>query len=105
MNIELTIQTILELFGALAIIAGGVKAISYLANPFRQIKDRLERHDELFGKDKRAIENLQQSTQKSEEKINAIGLAISELINHEITGNDIDSLKQRQRELNELLLK
>ena len=32
-------------------------------------------------------------------------MAISELINHEITGNDVGELKARQRELNSVLLR
>lgn len=48
--------------------------------------------------DKQAIEKL-------DERVTALGLAVSEIINHELTGNDIEALKQRQRELNSKFIK
>jgi flagellar motor component MotA len=98
MDINSTLKTILEICGALAVLGGGIKAVAYMTNPFRSIKDKLTRHEQLFAHDKQAIEKL-------DERVTALGLAVSEIINHELTGNDIEALKQRQRELNSKFIK
>ena len=104
MNLELALSSFLKLCGVLGIIAGTVRAIVYFATPYKNITKKLERHDELFANDKRALDELKNQVHYEKECINAIGLAIAELINHEVSGNDINELKERQRELNKVLL-
>lgn len=104
MDINLMFESFLKLCGVLGIIAGLVRAIVYLATPYRKVSNKIKRHDEFFANDKRTLEELKIQVHYEKECINAIGLAIAELINHEISGNDIRELKDRQRELNKILL-
>lgn len=104
MNVGLVFESLLKLFGALGVVAVGVKAILYFFTPYTKISKKMKRHDEFFANDKKTLEELKLQVYHEKECINAIGLAIVELINHEVTGNDIDELKERQRELNKVLL-
>lgn len=104
MDINATIESILKLCGVLAIVAGAIRAVIYIGTPYKNISNKMKKHDEFFANDKRALEELRIQVHYEKECINAIGLAIAELINHEISGNDIGELKDRQRELNRILL-
>ena len=104
MDYQVMFSSFLKLCGVLGIIAGTIRAIMYFATPYKNISNKLQRHEELFANDKRALEKLNTQVYYEKECINAIGLAIAELINHEVTGNDIEELKERQRELNRVLL-
>lgn len=104
MNINLAFDGFLQLCGVLGIIAAGFKAITYFFTPYTKISKKIKRHDELFANDKRTLEELELQVHYEKECINAIGLAIAELINHEVTGNDVNELKDRQRELSKVLL-
>lgn len=104
MDFNIIFKSFLELCGVLGIIAGTVRAIAYFATPYKKITDKIKRHDELFANDKRVLDGLKIQVHYEKECINAIGMAIAELINHEITGNDIEELKSRQRDLNKVLL-
>lgn len=104
MDYGMALESFLKLCGILGIVAGSVKAIVYFTTPYRSITRKLKRHSEFFANDKRALEDLEKKVYYEKECINAIGMAISELINHEITGNDVEELKARQRELNSVLL-
>lgn len=92
-NIEITFDTILAGFGALAIIGGGVKIIIQTFSPFRNLKDRvakcevrLDKHDEFLSNDKTALTELK-NLSKENLKVNIA------LLNHFIEGNGIDKMK------------
>lgn len=105
MDYGMALENFLKLCGILGIVAGSVKALVYFSTPYRSITRKLRRHSEFFANDKRALDDLEKKVYYEKECINAIGMAISELINHEITGNDVEELKTRQRELNSVLLR
>jgi len=93
-SIEITYTTILELFGALAIIGGGVKIIVSALNPFKEVKAKVKEHDERFNKEKDRLEELDKYLDRIEEEQKVQGKALMTLINHLVTGNDIDKLKK-----------
>lgn len=96
-DIQITWQTILALLGGLIIVIDFAKRIRSIGLPFTELKDKHEdledRVDKLEGALSRMIEYQEQSS-------STIGLAVAELLNHTITGNDIEKLKQREDELN-----
>ena len=44
---------------------------------------------------------IDKKIERQDKALAVIGLAVSEMINHQITGNDVGALKERQRELDE----
>lgn len=97
------IQVALEILGALVVIAGGIKAISYFISPFRTVKKQVDEHETKIVKankhlsqDKEAIEELRELVKDS------IKLSLA-LVNHEIDGNDIEHMKQLRKEIQEKL--
>lgn len=92
-NLQITWTTILAFFGALSVIAGGVKVIIQMFAPFKEIqnelrehKTRLDEHDELLHNDKGAIDDLK-SLSRENMRVNIA------LLNHFIEGNGIEQMK------------
>lgn len=86
-NIEITFTTILAFFGALAVVGGGVKIIVSALNPFKEVKAKVKKHDEKFAE-------LDDSLGRIEKEQKVQGKALMVLINHLVTGNDVDKLKK-----------
>ena len=90
-EIQVTVSTILALFGALAVVAGGVKVIMQMCSPFKRIaqritecEKRLDNHDIFLGNDKQAIADMR------------VNLA---LLNHFIDGNGVEKMKELREEI------
>lgn len=98
-NLETTFITLLAFFGALAVIAGGVKVIIQMFAPFKELQDKTKKHDELLANDNNRFKSLDKTLERIEEGQKVQGRAMMELLNHVITGNDIDRLKKRNSEL------
>ncbi len=98
-NIEITFNTVLQFFGAVAVIGGGVKILVNLFSPFKEVKEKLKKHDELIKGDKQQLDSVEETLTRIEESQRVQGKAIMELLNHIITGNDIEELKNRHTEL------
>ena len=93
------IQIALEILGVLTVFAAGIKAIMYLISPIRTVKKQIDEHETKIVKankhlsqDKEAIEEFREMVKDS------IKLSLA-LVNHEIDGNDIDSLKELRKEI------
>lgn len=91
-NIEITYNTILQLFGAIAVIGGGIKIIITAFSPYKDLKEKVKKQAEK-------IKGVESSLERIEESQRVQGKALMELLNHIITGNDIDKLKERHDEL------
>ena len=107
-NITITVNTVLQFFGAVAIIGGGVKVIIGMLSPFKQLQEEVDRVKGFLANDKKRLEDgdekMSEITKRLDHQdaaLSAIGLAICELINHTLTGNDVEKLKELQHELNE----
>lgn len=103
-DIQVTFQTILALFGALAIIASGIKVIVQMFSPFKELKTRvgvcekrLDEHDTYLKNDKDAIADIKDLAREN------IRVNIA-LLNHFIDGNGIDKMKLLREELEDNLL-
>ena len=102
-DIQVTFQTILALFGALAVIAGGVKVIAQMFSPFKELRARvgvcearLDKHDTYFKNDKDAIADIKNLSREN------LRVNIA-LLNHFIDGNGIDKMKMLREELEDNL--
>lgn len=91
-NIEITYNTILQIFGAIAVIGGGIKIILTALSPYKDLKDKVKKQAEK-------IKGVESALERIEESQRVQGKALMELLNHIITGNDIDKLKDRHDEL------
>jgi predicted nuclease with TOPRIM domain len=111
-NITITFNTILQLFGAIAVVGGGVKILVGMFSPFRElkaeiesIKDKLHNDNERLKKGDIKLEEIDKRLDAQDEALAMLGLSLSELMNHMLTGNDTDALKKRQKELNRYFYK
>lgn len=98
-NIEITYNTILQFFGVIAVIGGGIKVIISALNPFKEATAKLKKHDELFANDKKKLDELDKSLDKIAEEQKIQGKALMVLINHIVTGNDTDKLKKTYQDM------
>ena len=93
-NIEITFTTLLAFFGAIAVVGGGVKIIVSALNPFKEVKAKVKEHEDRFKKETGRLEELDQSLERIEKEQKVQGKALMVLINHLVTGNDVDKLKK-----------
>lgn len=91
-NIEITFNTILQLFGAIAVLGGGIKIIVSALSPYRDLKERMKKAESK-------TQGVEQALNRIEDAQKIQGRALMELLNHIITGNDIEALKDRYDEL------
>lgn len=91
-NIEITFNTILQLFGAIAVLGGGIKIIVSALSPYRDLKERMKKAESK-------TQGVEQALNRIEDAQKIQGRALMELLNHLITGNDIEALKDRYDEL------
>ena len=105
---EISINDLLQLFGMIAIIGGGMKYLVSLLDPFRKLKSEVSAIKDYLTKDKQRLDEgdekmkaIDKKIERQDKALAVIGLAVSEMINHQITGNDVDALKKRQSELDE----
>lgn len=98
-HIVITWNTVLSFFGAVAIIGGGIKVLAQLLNPFKELKEHLKKHDEMLHNDNERIKEQDKALARIEEGQKIQGRAMMEILNHMITGNDTDKLKERYQEM------
>ena len=91
-NIEITFNTILQLFGAIAVLGGGIKIIISALSPYKDLRERMK-------KTENKIEGVDAALKRIEDSQKVQGKALMELLNHTITGNDVEALKDRYDEL------
>lgn len=102
--------TVGQIWGALLAFAAAIVAISKAwdvinsrLKPQRDLKAEVHRHGELLAKDKDAIEELR-DVNAEQKKANAVFCrALFAQINHELSGNGNDILRQSREELQKYL--
>lgn len=99
MNLGITWQTVLEVGAGLIILFQLGKWIISFGNPIVELRKRLDKHDECLARDKEHLEKIDKSVQRIDEGISVLGLALAEMINHEVSGNDVEKLKQQQEKI------
>ena len=108
MTFSFTTGQLLALFSAIIVISGGVNvvvnAITKISAPNKlqnarldAIELKLEKHDELFMRDLRRFESIENGNRVTQR-------AILALLSHGIDGSDISALKDAKNELEKYLI-
>lgn len=95
----------LAILGGIAILVNGLKGVEWMLSPFTATKTRLREHEEMLRRDKQRLDDMEQWQDEMQEQVACIGLAMAELMNHIITGNDTDKLKEQQENLLKTFIK
>lgn len=96
---SITVDTIIEVVaGAIVLFQFGKWLVSF-ANPIVELRKRVDKHDSFFASDKEKIDEITERIDHLDEGLAVVGLALAEIINHTVTGNDIAELKDQQNEL------
>ena len=97
-NMTVTIETILQVFGAIAIIGGGWKYIMEWIRPNKELTEKVHGVENKLGNDNKRLNKI-------EKTLNAQSILLIEISNHLITGNDKDKLKEKADDLLECITK
>ncbi|MBE5880376.1 MAG: CTP synthase [Lachnospiraceae bacterium] len=97
MEFTITSEQILWLCGFIATIYGVYKIIKELKKPSDDLKAMVQLHDDLLKKDNERLSEVENSNKM-------ILQCLLILINHDITGNGIDRMKEARDELEEYLI-
>ena len=73
------------------------KIIKEVRKPNHDLKAQVERHDELLDNDNKRMKKIEESNQMILKSLIAI-------INHEITGNGIEKMKEAREDLQNFLI-
>lgn len=103
-DLYITFQTILAIFGAIAAIMAGVSGIAKLLNPFKELKARVDAHDESLKMGNRKFEMLEKSINAQERMQREVCKGMIVIMNHIVTGNSIDKIRNQQEELQKFLI-
>ena len=103
-DVSITIQTILAFFGGIAVIAGGASAILKLFNPLKALKSKVDDHEQKLVKDFERMNTIDKTLCDVEEYDKVICKSLLVLLNHEITGNGVDKLKEQRDVLEQFLI-
>lgn len=100
-NLHVTWETLLAIAGGVVLLMNAGKAIVQLFDPFKELKKKQEEQEHFLKNDKERLDKLEDEIAEIHKSISVVGLALSEMINHELTGNDVAELKKRQKQLDE----
>lgn len=95
-DLTITWKTLLEIGAGLIIFFQVGKWLINFGNPIVKLKERVDDHDKFFANDKAHLDKVDKSIQQIDEGLGVLGLAIAELMNHEISGNDVQKLREQK---------
>lgn len=91
------VQTFLSVCGAVSIVGGAGAVVVKVIKPAFRMTKRVERLEEYNEKDYKSIKALEEM-QKQQSK------CLAAMLNHQITGNGIESMKKIRDELLESII-
>lgn len=103
-DMAITIQTILAIFGMIAAVMAGVSAIAKMLSPFKELKQKINDHESRLENGDRKFEMLESEIVAQSKMQREICKSLIVIMNHEVTGNSIDKLKQAQEDLQKFLI-
>lgn len=96
-EIQAATKVILWILGVVASVGGAVAIVAKIMAPYRKLKDEVEAHRVALERDHARLTNI--------DECNKLQLkALMNIVNHELTGNSIDKLKDVRDEINDYLL-
>lgn len=93
----ITSEQIIYLCGLVAAVWGIYKIIKELRKPSDDLRDKVEKHERLLDNDNKRIHKIEESNQ-------LILRCMLDLINHAITGNGIEKMKETRDVLQDFLI-
>lgn len=97
MEFTITSSQILAICAFISAIWGVYKIIKELKKPSDDLREEVERHSNLLDTDNKRLQEIESSNKMILQTLLAI-------INHDITGNGIDKMKQIRDDLQEYLI-
>ena len=97
MEFSITSNQILAFCGLVTALYGVWKIVKEMKKPGDDLKETVEKHSQRLDKDNKRLEEVEESNQMILKCLYAI-------LNHEITGNNVDKLTARRDELQEYLI-
>lgn len=73
-------------------------------SPVTQLKERVDRHDELLAKDKDRLDAMESRMEDMGEKSTIMLRGVRALLSHDINGNSDDRLKASMTEIDDYLI-
>lgn len=73
-------------------------------SPVTQLKERVDRHDELLAKDKDRLDAMETRMQDMGEQSTIMLRGVRALLSHEINGNSVDKLNASMSEIDDYLI-
>ena len=97
MEFTITSSQILGFCGLITALWGVYKIVKELKKPNEDLKTKVEKHDRLLDDDNERLKDVEQSNKM-------ILQCLLVIINHDITGNGIEKMKNCRDELQEYLI-
>jgi cadmium resistance protein CadD (predicted permease) len=97
MEFAITSEQILGFCGLITALFGVWKIVKEVKKPSDDLKAKVNHHDELLNNDNERLKDIEQSNK-------LILNCMFVLINHDLTGNGIDKMKEARDELQEYLI-
>lgn len=97
MEFTITSEQILGFCGFVAAIWGVVKIVKEIKKPSDDLKAKVEHHEELLNNDNERLKEIEQSNKMI---LNCMFV----MINHDLTGNGIDKMKEARDDLQKYLI-
>lgn len=97
MEFTITSGQILGLCSLIAALWGVYKIVKEIKKPSEDLKEKVEKHDSLLADDNERLKDVEQSNKM-------ILQCLLVIINHDITGNCIDKMRDCRDELQEYLI-
>lgn len=97
MDFVITSRQIVWICGSIASIWGLVKIIKELKKPSDDLKKLVKRHSELLDNDNRRLQKIDESHKMTMQ-------CLLVMLNHEITGNGIENMKEIRDQLQDYLI-
>lgn len=103
-EVSVTIQTILSVFGALAAVMAGISAIAKMLSPFKDLKAVVDKHETALKDFNKRFEQMEKSIESQQLMQREICKSLVVIMNHIVTGNSTDKLKDQLEELQRFLI-
>lgn len=97
-------KVILAFFGALAIVSGGMNNIAKFSSPFKKLRTDIDANKAMIDVQSEEIHDVEISLVKIEDANKMICRSLFVLLNHEITGNSVDKLKEQRDSMEQFLI-
>ena len=99
-TISAALAWIIGAFGALAVIYKGIEIIKAIFGKSKsKVEEKLKKHDELLDNDNRRLKEIETALKNQQSGQAVICQGMLSLVNHQLSGNDVDKLREARDKL------